>query len=196
MEKPSLPKGTRDFGPAVMAKRQYLIETIKGVFKKFGFAPLETPAMENLSTLTGKYGDEGDQLLFKILNSGDYLKDVDASKLETRNSRLLTGDISAEVEREILPRLTHAPTRILKVAHHGSRTSSSQALLSAWRPQFALISAGRGNTFGHPAPEVLQRLEENGATVLRTDLDGQITLETDGWRVKFATFEGVRKTAR
>jgi len=94
MEKPSLPKGTRDFGPAVMAKRQFLIETIKGVFKKFGFSPLETPAMENLSTLTGKYGDEGDQLLFKILNSGDYLKDVDATKLETKNSKLVTSDIT------------------------------------------------------------------------------------------------------
>lgn len=94
MEKPSLPKGTRDFGPATMAKRQFLIETIRNVFKKFGFAPLETPAMENLSTLTGKYGEEGDQLLFKILNSGDYLKDVDASKLETRNSKAVTSDIA------------------------------------------------------------------------------------------------------
>ena len=94
MEKPTLPKGTRDFGPAVMAKRQYILENIKKVFQKFGFQPLETPAMENLSTLTGKYGDEGDQLLFKILNSGDYLKDIDTSKLETRNSKLITPQIS------------------------------------------------------------------------------------------------------
>lgn len=94
MDKPSLPKGTRDFGPATMAKRQFLIDTIKGVFKKFGFLPLETPAMENLSTLTGKYGDEGDQLFFRILNSGDYLKDADASHLETRNSKLLISNIS------------------------------------------------------------------------------------------------------
>src|SRR5690349_4724467 len=94
MEKPTLPKGTRDFGPAVMAKRQYILENIKKVFQKFGFQPLETPAMENLSTLTGKYGDEGDQLLFKILNSGDYLKDVDASKLEARNSKLVASEIS------------------------------------------------------------------------------------------------------
>jgi competence protein ComEC len=108
---------------------------------------------------------------------------------------LLTGDISADVEREILPRLTRAATRILKVAHHGSRTSTSQALLSEWRPQYALISAGRGNTFGHPAPEVLQRLHEIGATVLRTDLHGQITLETDGRRVEFTTFEAARKGA-
>jgi histidyl-tRNA synthetase len=89
MEKPSLPKGTRDFGPAVMAKRQFLIDTIKAVFKKFGFAPLETPAMENLSTLSGKYGDEGDQLFFRVLNSGDYLKDVDPERYQARDSKLL-----------------------------------------------------------------------------------------------------------
>jgi histidyl-tRNA synthetase len=94
MEKPTLPKGTRDFGPAVMAKRQFILENIKKVFQKFGFLPLETPAMENLSTLTGKYGDEGDQLLFKILNSGDYLKNVDQAKLKTQDSRLITPDIS------------------------------------------------------------------------------------------------------
>jgi len=94
MEKPSLPKGTRDFGPAVMAKRQFIFENIKRVFQKYGFQPLETPAMENLSTLTGKYGEEGDQLLFKILNSGDFLKDADASKLDARNSKQLTSDIS------------------------------------------------------------------------------------------------------
>ena len=90
MDKPTLPKGTRDFGPAQMAKRQFILNVIQSVFRKYGFQPLETPAMENLSTLTGKYGDEGDQLLFKILNSGDYLKDVEQSKLETRNSKLVT----------------------------------------------------------------------------------------------------------
>ena len=80
----------------------------------------------------------------------------------------------------IIPLLTPARTRILKVAHHGSRTSSSSALLDAWRPQIAVISCGRGNRFGHPAPEVLRRLEAIGATVFRTDRDGQITIETDG----------------
>ena len=70
MEKPTLPKGTRDFGPATMVKRQFIFENIRKVFQKYGFQPLETPALENLSTLTGKYGEEGDQLLFKILNSG------------------------------------------------------------------------------------------------------------------------------
>jgi histidyl-tRNA synthetase len=94
MDKPSLPKGTRDFGPAVMAKRQFILGHIRTVFQKYGFMPLETPAMENLSTLTGKYGEEGDQLLFRILNSGDYLKDVDQSKLESKNSRAVTPDIT------------------------------------------------------------------------------------------------------
>lgn len=73
-QKPSIPKGTRDFGPLQMARRNYIFSTIRQTFEKFGFMPLETPSMENLSVLTGKYGDEGDQLLFKILNSGDFLK--------------------------------------------------------------------------------------------------------------------------
>ena len=72
-EKPSIPKGTRDFGPAVVVKRNYIFGVIKRTFEKFGYLPLETPAMEQLSVLTGKYGDEGDQLIFKVLNSGDFL---------------------------------------------------------------------------------------------------------------------------
>ena len=83
MEKPSIPKGTRDFGPAQMAKRQFILENIKKVFQKYGFQPLETPAMENLSTLTGKYGEEGDQLLFRILDSGEYFEKM---KIELSNS--------------------------------------------------------------------------------------------------------------
>ena len=75
-QKPSIPKGTRDFGPEEMIKRTYIFDTIKSVFRTCGFMPLETPAMENLSTLLGKYGDEGDKLLFKILNSGDYLNGI------------------------------------------------------------------------------------------------------------------------
>lgn len=73
-QKPSIPKGTRDFGPLQMARRNYIFSSIRQTFEKFGYMPLETPSMENLSVLTGKYGDEGDQLLFKILNSGDFLK--------------------------------------------------------------------------------------------------------------------------
>jgi competence protein ComEC len=101
---------------------------------------------------------------------------------------LLTGDISAEIERAVVPLLTPARIRVLKVAHHGSRTSSSSALLESWRPQFAVISCGRGNRFGHPTLEVLQRLEAIGATILRTDLEGQIELETDGRLVIQRTF--------
>lgn len=74
IEKPSIPKGTRDFGPQTMAKRKFIFRTIEKVYQKYGFLPLETPSMENLSVLTGKYGDEGDQLIFKILNSGNYLQ--------------------------------------------------------------------------------------------------------------------------
>lgn len=75
-QKPSIPKGTRDFGPVEMSRRNYIFDTIREVFRLYGFAPIETPAMENLSTLMGKYGEEGDKLLFKILNSGDYLRGV------------------------------------------------------------------------------------------------------------------------
>jgi len=73
MVKPSIPKGTRDFGPAVVRKRNYIFQTIRGVFELYGFQPLETPAMENLTTLNGKYGEEGDKLIFKILDNGDIL---------------------------------------------------------------------------------------------------------------------------
>lgn len=76
-QKPSIPKGTRDFSSVEMVKRNYIFDTIKAVFQRYGYLPIETPAMENLSTLLGKYGDEGDKLLFKILNSGDYLNGVD-----------------------------------------------------------------------------------------------------------------------
>jgi len=74
--KPSIPKGTRDFSPVEMLRRKYIFSTIEKVFQKYGFLPLETPAMENLETLTGKYGEEGDRLIFKILNSGDFMKEV------------------------------------------------------------------------------------------------------------------------
>ena len=82
MQKPSIPKGTRDFSPAEMMRRNYIFDSIRQVFRTFGFAPLETPAMENLSTLLGKYGDEGDKLLFKILNSGDFLSGVAPETLQ------------------------------------------------------------------------------------------------------------------
>ena len=91
-QKPSIPKGTRDFSPIEMTRRNYMFDTIKAVFRNFGFSPLETPAMENLSTLLGKYGDEGDKLLFKILNSGDF-----AEKLTPADLSLNAGTLAARI---------------------------------------------------------------------------------------------------
>ncbi len=85
-QKPSTPKGTRDFSTLEMARRNYIFDTIRSVFRLFGYRQIETPALENLSTLMGKYGEEGDKLLFKVLNSGDFLAKVDASLLENRDS--------------------------------------------------------------------------------------------------------------
>ncbi|WOK05018.1 histidine--tRNA ligase [Imperialibacter roseus] len=93
-QKPGLARGTRDFGPVQMSRRNYLFGIIRTVFEKFGFQPLETPAIENLATLTGKYGEEGDQLLFKILNSGDFMKNASDANLSERNSKSITPEIS------------------------------------------------------------------------------------------------------
>ncbi|WP_420581461.1 histidine--tRNA ligase [Reichenbachiella sp.] len=89
MQKPAIPRGTRDFGPLQMAKRNYIFNTIRGVYERYGFAQLETPTMENLSVLTGKYGDEGDQLLFKVLNSGDFLSKTHQDDFATGSRALL-----------------------------------------------------------------------------------------------------------
>lgn len=94
MQKPSIPKGTRDFTPEEMAKRNYIFDTIRRVFHLYGFKQIETPAMENLSTLMGKYGEEGDKLLFKILNSGDYLDKISGEELLEKNAGRLTNKIS------------------------------------------------------------------------------------------------------
>ena len=94
MQKTSIPKGTRDFSPNEMAKRNYIFDTIRSVFHLYGFKQIETPAMENLTTLLGKYGDEGDKLLFKILNSGDFIADVSDDELLQKNSIKLTNKIS------------------------------------------------------------------------------------------------------
>lgn len=97
--KPSIPKGTRDFSPTEVANRTYIINTIKTIFENFGFQPIETPSFENSSTLMGKYGEEGDRLIFKILNSGDYLEKVNEQFLSNRNSNLLTSQISDKALR-------------------------------------------------------------------------------------------------
>jgi len=97
--KPSLAKGTRDFSPLEMIKRNHIFDTIKKVFKKYGYAEIQTPSMENLSTLTGKYGDEGDKLIFKILNSGDFLSKVNPDLLAEKNSNAVTSSLSEKALR-------------------------------------------------------------------------------------------------
>ena len=93
MSKPSITKGTRDFTPAEMAKRNYIFDTIRSVYALYGFKQIETPAMETLQTLLGKYGEEGDKLLFRVLNSGDYLTKVSDEQLAERNSLALSSKI-------------------------------------------------------------------------------------------------------
>ncbi len=94
MSKPSIPQGTRDFSPAQVAKRTYIFDTIKETFKRYGFQAIETPTLENLSTLTGKYGDEGDKLLFKVLNNGDFLAKANKDALADMNSAKLISSIA------------------------------------------------------------------------------------------------------
>jgi histidyl-tRNA synthetase len=98
-QKPTIPKGTRDFSPEEVAKRNYIFQTIKYVFETYGFQPIETPSFENSETLLGKYGDEGDRLIFKILNSGDYLRKVDASIYNEKNSNSIASLISEKALR-------------------------------------------------------------------------------------------------
>ena len=97
--KPSIVKGTRDFLPDTMAKRNYIFEAIKETFQLFGFEPIETPSFENSSTLMGKYGEEGDRLIFKILNSGDYLRKVDESLYKEKDANKMTAKISEKALR-------------------------------------------------------------------------------------------------
>ena len=99
IQKPSIPKGTRDFSPEEVSKRQFIFDTISHQFQLFGYSPIETPSFENLSTLTGKYGEEGDRLIFKILNSGDYLEKADPQLLEEKNSQKLISTISEKALR-------------------------------------------------------------------------------------------------
>ena len=88
-QKPSIPKGTRDFLPDVTVRRNYIFDTVREVFRRYGFQPIETPSMENLSTLMGKYGEEGDKLLFRILNSGDFLSSVQQDGQELHSEKIV-----------------------------------------------------------------------------------------------------------
>jgi competence protein ComEC len=105
-------------------------------------------------------------------------------------SIVLPGDISREIEQQIAPKLEPAGFRVLKAAHHGSATSSSFEFLNALRPSVAVFSCARDNPFGHPAPQVVRRFERLGTTILRTDHDGAVSLETDGKWVTVTTFRG------
>ena len=114
--KPAIPKGTRDFGPVEMARRDYIFTTIKEVFKQYGYSPIETPAMENLSTLLGKYGEEGDRLLFKILNSGDAFGSIDTSVFQGSDS---VGGDAANVDGKAIA--VNSSAIALKVCEKGLR---------------------------------------------------------------------------
>ena len=98
-QKPSIPKGTRDFSPTEVNKRNYIFDVIKKHFQIYGFQPIETPSFENSETLMGKYGEEGDRLIFKILNSGDYLGKVDPDLYNSRDVHVLTPKISEKALR-------------------------------------------------------------------------------------------------
>ncbi|MBT8256401.1 MAG: ATP phosphoribosyltransferase regulatory subunit, partial [Bacteroidia bacterium] len=98
-KKPSIPKGTRDFSPAEVARRSYIMDVMKGQFKTFGFQPIETPSFENSETLLGKYGEEGDRLIFKILNSGDFLSKVEEGVYTSKDSGKIGPKISEKALR-------------------------------------------------------------------------------------------------
>jgi competence protein ComEC len=121
------------------------------------------------------------------------VRNDDSEVIEIRHGRVsfvFTGDIGRDVERSIAPGFAPAAIRIVKVPHHGSASSSSQVFLDALRPDVAVISAGRGNPFGHPVPDVLDRYRRVGAAIYRTDHDGAVTVETDGITVRVKTFNG------
>jgi competence protein ComEC len=107
-------------------------------------------------------------------------------------SIVLTGDIGREIERRITPSFAPSPLRVVKVPHHGSLTSSSREFVDALSPSVAVISVGRGNRFGHPAPEVIDRYRQSGARIFRTDQDGAIDVRTDGRSLEVSTFTGQR----
>jgi competence protein ComEC len=140
-------------------------------------------------------GVSGSVLWPDDLSEGQSAKNDDSLVLrltEGSESLLLAGDIERPSERRILAEEQTLGVNFLKVAHHGSKTSTTDAFLSAAHPAFAAISAGRGNIFGHPSPEVTERLEAAGVRVYRTDRDGAVTASTDGRALSVSTFLGHR----
>ena len=125
VQKPSIPKGTRDFSPAELAKRYFIINTIRDTFSTFGFQPIETPSFENYDTLMGKYGEEGDRLIFKILNSGDFTQGVKQEDWEAKNPQKLTPQISEKALRYDLT----VPFARYVVQHHAEVIGESDKLI-------------------------------------------------------------------
>ncbi len=131
MTKPSIPKGTRDFLPQEVVKRKYIFGVIEDVFKKYGYLPIETPAMENLSTLTGKYGEEGDKLLFKVLNNGDFLANADKDAIEALDSSKIIPSIS---KRGLRYDLTVPFARFVVMHQHEIQLPFKRyAIMPVWR---------------------------------------------------------------
>ena len=140
MQKPSIPKGTRDFGPAEMARRNYIFDTIRDVFRLYGFRQIETPAMENLSTLMGKYGEEGDKLLFKILNSGDFMRGINPDDCHSSDDSAHLGRLAAQLCEKGLRYDLTVPFARYVVMHRGElpmpfRRFQMQPVWRADRPQ-------------------------------------------------------------
>lgn len=141
MSKPSIPKGTRDFSPIEMAKRNYIFDTIRSVYSLYGFRQIETPAMETLQTLLGKYGEEGDKLLFRVLNSGDYLGKITDEQLAERNSVALSSKIC---EKGLRYDLTVPFARfVFRPAMKGVRLVRISCVAS-WSLPFPFLAQGHG----------------------------------------------------
>ena len=134
--------------------------------------------------LTVEHPDPADWERQRVRNDDSVVVDVRWRDV----SIVLTGDIGKAVERPVSARLPPSPLRVVKVPHHGSLTSSTTEFIRALRPQVAVVSVGRANRFGHPVPEVLDRYHEAGADIFRTDRDGAVTVDTDGYSLDVHTF--------
>ncbi len=188
MEKPTLPKGTRDFGPAQMAKRQFILNTIRQVFQKYGFQPLETPAMENLTTLTGKYGEEGDQLLFKVLESGDFLKPVKFK---------LLGVDPIELSQKLVKNLKVVREKIHTVYLRGLRKKDSitlNDLKESW-DKLDLIIFGSATELSNDEEKVLEDFLDSHSNQINTSIFNDLNnirssqITTDDEDFYFSIFE-------
>ena len=141
MAKPSIPKGTRDFSPIEMAKRNYIFDTIKQVYQLYGFQQIETPAMETLGTLMGKYGEEGDKLLFKVLNSGDFLNKVSDEELQERQALHLASKLCEKGLRYDLT-VPFARYVVMNSSYHSNAIRCSLYGVQTVHKKDAIVSSG------------------------------------------------------